>query len=135
MIQIEVLIHADVHTCWHHFITPEAIMQWNAASDDWHTTAAENNVMVGGQFNFRMEAKDGQAGFNLTGTYASVNFPHHLLYYLSDGRMVTVDFITEDTHTRVKQSFEPEQLHAADLQQHGWQCILNNYKKWVESHL
>ena len=38
-------------------------MQWNAASDDWHTTAEAVDLRPGGAFSSRMEAKDGSVGF------------------------------------------------------------------------
>ena len=67
MITIEVLIDAPVTVVWNHFITPDSIQQWNHASDDWHTPRAKNDFHIGGSFDYRMEAKDGSFGFNLSG--------------------------------------------------------------------
>jgi len=44
------------------------ITQWNNASEDWHTPRAENDLKPGGTFNYRMEAKNGSAGFDFRGT-------------------------------------------------------------------
>jgi uncharacterized protein YndB with AHSA1/START domain len=37
-ITIETLVKADLNTVWAAWNNPEDIKQWNAASDDWHTT-------------------------------------------------------------------------------------------------
>jgi hypothetical protein len=37
---VETTIAAPVAAVWTAYTSPEAIKQWNAASDDWHTTAA-----------------------------------------------------------------------------------------------
>lgn len=47
-------------------------MQWNAASDDWHTTRATVDLRVGGAFCSRMEARDGSMGFDFEGVYTAV---------------------------------------------------------------
>ena len=56
------------------------IEQWNAASDDWHTTASHVDLRVGGTFSSRMEAKDGRFGFDFAGTYTKI-VPHALIEY------------------------------------------------------
>jgi len=33
-------VAAPIKTVWEAYTTPEDIKQWNAASDDWHTTYA-----------------------------------------------------------------------------------------------
>jgi hypothetical protein len=53
---------------WEAYTTPEGIKQWNAASDDWHTTSASVDLRKGGTFSSRMEAKDGSVGFDFAGT-------------------------------------------------------------------
>jgi len=63
-ITIKTLINAPVAFVWKKWTTPEDIIQWNAASDDWHTTKAENDLRPGGSFSSRMEAKDGSFGFD-----------------------------------------------------------------------
>jgi hypothetical protein len=60
-IEIEDLVKADPQTVWDSWNNPEDIKRWNAASDDWHTTASTVDLRVGGRFLSRMEAKDGSA--------------------------------------------------------------------------
>ena len=39
-ITVETTVNAPIEKVWRAYTTPEDIKQWNAASDDWHTTAA-----------------------------------------------------------------------------------------------
>ena len=58
-ITIETLVRAPIDKVWRAYTSPEDIIQWNAASDDWHTTSSSVELRVGGTFSSRMEAKDG----------------------------------------------------------------------------
>ena len=73
-ITIEITILKSVSKVWEYFTDPEHITQWNFASPDWTCPNAENDVQVGGEFNYRMEAKDQSFGFDFKGTYDEV-FP------------------------------------------------------------
>jgi Activator of Hsp90 ATPase homolog 1-like protein len=55
---------APIEQVWSAYKTPEYIKKWNAASDDWHTTAASVDLREGGKFSSHMEAKDGSMGFD-----------------------------------------------------------------------
>ena len=61
-IRVETTVAAPIEQVWRAYTTPENIKQWNAASDDWHTTTAKVDLRVGGAFSSRMEAKDGSVG-------------------------------------------------------------------------
>jgi len=61
---------------WKAYTNPVDIMAWNAASDDWHTTAATVDLRPGGQFSSRMGAKDGSFGFDFAGEYTRVIGQH-----------------------------------------------------------
>ena len=56
-ITVETLVKAPIAKVWSAYTTPEDIKQWNAASDDWHTTQSSVDLRVGGTFSSRMEAK------------------------------------------------------------------------------
>jgi uncharacterized protein YndB with AHSA1/START domain len=71
-ITVETKIAAPIEDVWRAWTTPDDIKQWNAASDDWHTTKAEVDLRVGGTFSSRMEAKDGSMGFDFAGTYTRI---------------------------------------------------------------
>ena len=110
-------------------------MQWNNASNDWHTPRAENDLKVGGKFLYRMEAKDGSSGFDFNGTYEQVKTNELIVYSLTDGRKVEVIFTTKDDDartTKIATTFESENTNPIEMQRDGWQAILNNFKKYVE---
>ncbi len=74
-ITVETRVAAPIDVVWQAWTTPADIEQWNAASDDWHTTQASVDLREGGSFSSRMEAKDGSVGFDFAGTYTKV-VPH-----------------------------------------------------------
>ena len=129
---IETTIIAPANKVWSLFTIPAHIIQWNTASDDWHTTKAENDVREGGRFSSRMEAKDGSFGFDFSGTYTLVQEPHQINYTLDDNRKVEINFTSEANSTHIVLAFEPEQINPKEMQQIGWQTILDNFKKYVE---
>ena len=131
-ITVQAVINASVEEVWQLYTVPEHITQWNHASDDWHTTRAENDLKPGGKFNYRMEAKDGSFGFDFYGTYEEVKTNELIDYTLGDGRKVMVTFTEKKNVTDVEIKFEAESTHAIEIQRSGWQAILDNFKKYVE---
>ncbi len=127
-------INAPLEKVWNAWSNPEAIKQWNQASADWHTTEAENDLSEGGQFRYHMAAKDGSAGFDLKGTYVAIDEFEYIEYKLEDGRQVGISFNEEDGVTSVTETFEAENQHSPELQQQGWQAIMNSFKQFVESN-
>lgn len=126
-------VGAPIEKVWQLWNDPQAITQWNAASDDWHTPRAENDLRVGGTLLSRMEAKDGSWGFDFKGRYTAVQKNELLAYELEDGRKVQVTFEVQENHTLVTETFDAENTHPRDLQETGWQAILDNFKKFTES--
>ena len=90
-INVETTVAAPIEQVWRAYTTPADIKQWNAASDDWHTTAASVDLREGGAFFSRMEAKDGSMGFDFAGTYTKV-VEHKLIEYSFGDRMAQVEF-------------------------------------------
>ncbi len=132
-ISIEVLVKAEMAAVWHAWTTPEDINQWNAASDDWHTPKSRNDLKVGGTFCYRMEAKDGSAGFDFEGTYTKVVPNACIEYVLGDDRAVSITFEDTGDGIRLMETFEAEDIHTAEQQRDGWQSILENFARHVES--
>jgi len=81
-----------------------------------------------------MEAKDGSMGFDFGGTYSTVEPMKKIAYTMGDGRKVNIDFLTHDNGYKIVEKFEAEEENSFDLQKGGWQAILNNFKKNVESN-
>ena len=130
-IEVTATVNADPATTWMLWTTPEHIKNWNNASPEWHTPKAENDLREGGQFSYRMEAKDGSFGFDFGGTYNLVNPPNQLIYTLGDGRKVEVSFAGTEAGTEIIQVFEAEEENEIELQRSGWQAILNNFKDYA----
>lgn len=131
-ITIQAEVSAPVEKVWEYWISPEHITNWNKASDDWHSPAAENDLRDGGIFLIRMEARDGSAGFDFKGKYTKVNPLSEIAYEIEDGRKVRVLFDEKGSHTRVTEIFEPENENSLELQRAGWQSILDNFKQYTE---
>ncbi|HET8837491.1 MAG TPA: SRPBCC family protein [Flavobacteriaceae bacterium] len=132
-IRVENSVSAPIEKVWDYWTEPEHIKKWNSASDDWHTPQAENDLRVGGKFLSRMEAKNKSKGFDFTGTYKKVEKPRHISYAMEDGRKVNVNFSAKNNGTMITETFDPETTHSREMQQSGWQAILDNFKKYVEA--
>jgi uncharacterized protein YndB with AHSA1/START domain len=133
-ITVQTSIAALVEKVWDYWTLPAHIIQWNAASDDWHTPHAENDLRVGGKFLSRMEARDGSVGFDFEGTYETVIKHVLIVYSLADGRKVKIYFAGEGSETNIVETFDAETTHTVDQQRAGWQAILNNFKSYTEKH-
>ena len=131
-ITVQSSIEAPLDLVWKCYTEPEHVMRWNAASDDWHTPQAKNDLRPDGTFVYRMEAKDGSVGFDFGGTYTAVEQHERIAYVMDDGRKVEVHFVQNGPMTNVTVRFDPEQINARDMQQKGWQAILDNFKRYVE---
>lgn len=131
-ITVRVKIIAPLHIVWDYWADPEHIVNWNAASDSWHTVRAANDLQAGGWFSSRMEAKDGSVGFDFEGRYDEVILHEKITYTLADGRKVKVIFENADNGTQLTEIFEPEHQNAQDMQRQGWQAILDKFKYYVE---
>ena len=132
-ITIEATVHAPIEKVWKVWSEPEHITKWATGSPDWHTPHAENDLRVGGKFLSRMEAKDGSAGFDFVGTYDEVRQYQTIAYTMEDGRKVKITFTTTGKSVKIVETFEAETENTLELQRVGWQTILNNFKKHVET--
>ena len=131
-ITVETIVNADIEKIWSYFTQAQHIEKWYNASDDWHTPKATNDLQVNGKFDYRMEAKDGSFGFNFTGVFTVVDTHKKIAFTMDDGRKATVDFTKENNTIKVVETFDAEEENTYDLQEMGWQSILNNFKKYVE---
>lgn len=132
-ITVKTTVNAPVEKVWKLWSEPEHITKWNAASDDWHTPRAENDLRPGGTFSARMEAKDGSFGFDFGGVYDEVETHKLISYTLGDGRKVEVIFESKGNTTDVTETFEAESQNSIAMQRGGWQAILDNFKKYAEA--
>ncbi len=133
LITIETTVNASVEDVWSFWTTPEHITQWHIASEGWHTPTAENDLVEGGKYLYRMEAKNGEFGFDYWGIYDEVNKYESIVSTLGDGRKVSVSFERLDDSTKVVESFVPDKEYSLEQQRMGWQQILDNFKTYVET--
>lgn len=131
-ITVETTVNAPISKAWSAYTTPADIKQWNAASDDWHTTQSTVNLREGGAFSSRMEAKDGSVGFDFAGTYTKI-VPNELIEYSFGDRTCVVEFLTGTNDVTVRVTFDAESEHSLEQQHQGWQAILNNFARHVEA--
>lgn len=131
-IVIQTLVRRPLPEVWDKWTGEEHIVHWNAASDDWHTPHALNEIHAGGKIRWRMEARDGSMGFDFEGTYEDIRPLRLLRYRIMDGRLVEVHFEEHPEGTVVKECFEAEDVHSRELQQQGWQAILDRFRDYVE---
>lgn len=132
-ITVEATIQLAVEKIWTFWTSPEHIIKWNNASDDWHTTFAENDLRAGGKFLYRMEAKDESFGFDFWGIYNTVKTNELIDYTMGDGRNASVLFTAAGNATKITETFEPETENTVELQKSGWQSILNNFRNYAEA--
>lgn len=133
-ITVECTINAPVEKVWGFWAKPEHITKWCNASDDWHAPYADNDLRKDGKFKTTMAAKNGSFSFDFGGVYTNVKEYSLIAYTMDDGRKVKVDFISQDGTTRVIETFEPETTNPIEMQQGGWQAILDNFKKYAEAN-
>ena len=132
-IEVSVVIDKPVGKVWTAYTSPEAIVQWNFASDDWHTTSSTVDLRVGGDFSSRMEAKDGSMGFDFAGTYTNI-IENELIEYEFGDRLAKVTFSEGADGVTVTVEFDTEDINSAEQQREGWQAILDNFAKYVRNN-
>jgi uncharacterized protein YndB with AHSA1/START domain len=131
-ITIQETVLADRTKAWTNYTEPNHITQWNFASDDWCCPAASSDLVVGGKFSWRMEAKDGSFGFDFEGVFTEVVLLEKIKYVFMDQREAEISFSDLPEGTLVQICFDAENENSLELQQSGWQSILTNYKSHTE---
>ncbi|GAB3328376.1 SRPBCC family protein [Marivirga atlantica] len=131
-IEVSTTVKAPLNKVWEYWTSPQHITKWNFASDDWHCPNAENDLQIGAKFSYRMESTDGEMGFNFSGKYTEISPNNSITYLIDDGRKVSITFNEEGDSTKIVEQFEAENENARDMQQQGWQAILNNFKRYAE---
>ncbi len=131
-ITVSANIMAPVDLVWEKWTNPKHIVNWNFASDEWHTPSASNDLREGGSFTSRMEAKDGSMGFDFAGVYSKVIPLQTIAYSMEDGRTVQIQFEENSGITTVTETFDAESTNPVEMQRMGWQAILDNFKRYAE---
>ncbi len=132
-ITVQTTISAHIDKVWNCWTKREHIINWNFASEAWCCPKAENDLKPNGNFSWRMEAKDGSMGFDFNGNYGSIVEKKLITYTMDDGRGVTIEFSEKGNEVTIRETFDAEGTHSDEQQRAGWQAILENFKKYVES--
>lgn len=132
-ITISALVNKPVADVWKTWTDPTHIMQWNAASDDWHCPKATNDLRTGGKFSSIMAARDGSFSFDFEGVYDDVQPHERIAYTMADGRTCEILFTAENGGTRVVEAFDAESQNPVEMQRGGWQAILDRFKAYAEA--
>lgn len=132
-IKVEVIVEKPIEKVWQFWTIPKHITNWNFASEDWHCPKAENDLKKGGKFSFTMASKDDKISFDLGGVYDKIIENEQISYSLDDGRKVDNHFKKIEKGTKIVSIFEAEKSNPIEMQQNGWQAILDNFKKYCEN--
>jgi uncharacterized protein YndB with AHSA1/START domain len=81
-----------------------------------------------------MEAKDGSFGFDFWGLYDEIKTNELIAYTIGDERKVKIIFISSGNTTQIVETFEAEGTNPIEMQKGGWQSILDNFKRYAETH-
>jgi uncharacterized protein YndB with AHSA1/START domain len=134
MITVQNTINASIDKVWEFWTQPEHIKNWSFASAEWHTPYAENDLREGGKFKSTMAAKDGSMSFDFGGEYTLVEKNKAIEYVMEDGRKVEITFTETPDGVEIIESFDPETQNSDEMQQGGWNAILDNFKSYVEQN-
>lgn len=133
-LEISASIQAPIKKVWDYFNLPKHVVNWNAAADSWHCPSADNDLKVGGKFNYTMAAKDGSFQFDFSGTYTEIEHHSSIKYVLDDDRKVEIQFRDDNGTVNIIERFEAENMNPLEMQQGGWQAILDNFKQYTENN-
>lgn len=133
-ITIKAEVHAPIEKVWKYWTVPEHITQWNFAHPSWQCPWAENDLQPGGIYRARMEAKDGSFGFEFEAVYDEIVLHSLIAYTMTDGRKAVTSFTQASDCIQVVTRFDAEQQNSVEIQQQGWQAILNNFKHYAETN-
>jgi len=132
MLTVKATIEAPIQKVWDYWTTATHVKNWNYAIAEWHCPEATNHLTVGGEFHYTMAAKDNSMSFDFWGTYQKIEAEKFIDIVLGDGRKMQVSFAATETGTIVTEQFEPEEQNPIEMQEAGWQMILNHFKQYVE---
>src|SRR5690606_34789861 len=131
---VETIVNAPIGEVWSYWNEAQHVTTWCQASDDWHAPYAENDLREVGSFKTTMAAKDGSMQFDVIGLYSAVK-PNQLIEYaMEDGRKVSIKFSETSGGVKITETFDPEDTNPRELQQGGWQAILDSFKRYTEAN-
>jgi uncharacterized protein YndB with AHSA1/START domain len=134
VLTISTVVNAPIERVWNKFNSPDHITNWYFASPDWCAPSARSDFREGGTAMVRMESHDGSSGFDFEWFYDRIVTNERVEFHLSDTRRVEVIFEQTTEGVKITESFDAETQNTIELQQGGWQAILDNFKAYAETN-
>ena len=131
-LHVSTTVRATPEQSWERLFGANHLLHWYFAHESWHCPSAEFTPEAGGTFSIRMEARDGSFGFDFAGRVLEAEFPVRLVAELGDGRAMEFQLTPVEEGCRVDEWFEPESENSHELQQGGWQAILNQFQTYSD---
>jgi uncharacterized protein YndB with AHSA1/START domain len=128
------VVNAPMERVWNTFNSPEHITNWYYASPDWCAPSARSDFREGGTATVRMESRDGSMGFDFEWFYDRIVTNERVEFHLADNRRVEIIFEQTNEGVKITESFDAETQNTLELQQGGWQAILDNFKAYAEGN-
>lgn len=132
-IKVHVKVNGPIDKVWNVCNDPSHITKWCTGHPDWHTPKATNDLKVGGQIYTCVEAKDGSTGFDWVNTYDEIIEHQLIINHIEDGRECEIKFEEVGESVSIVQWLDPESENTVELQKHGWQTIMSNFKAHIEN--
>ena len=131
-LHVSTTVRATAEQTWERLFGASHLIHWYFAHESWRCPSAEFTPEAGGTFSIRMEARDGSFGFDFAGRVLEAVHPHRLVAELGDGRAMEFQLTPVEEGCRVDEWFEPEAENPHELQQGGWQAILNQFQTYSD---
>lgn len=132
LVSVECKVNVTIERAWSLWTEVDHVVRWSLWPG-WHVPRAENDLVVGGRFFYRMEDKNTKEGFDYSGVHDDVKEFTVIRSHLEDGRTIEVSFTREDDLTKVTQTLQPKSTYSAEAQKQGWQEIMDSFKTYAET--
>lgn len=133
ILSVSVLINKSLDLVWNTWNDDSQMHNWLFISNEFETKNPRIDLKLGGSFSYSMASKTGDFDFEYRAVYTAIELKKRIAFTLIDGRKAEVKFSTEAKHVHLQIDFEPVVMQDNDVQLAGWQAILTNFKRYVES--
>lgn len=134
-IMVRTEVNCNIEDAFNMWTLADHIKEWYFSTDDWHVTSVTSDLRIGGRLVIGMAEKNGSMSFDFSGCYVMLVPDEIVILRLDDGRDVQVHFeAIDDSHARVEEYFVPDGNAPRDMQEAGWQGIMNHFKSYAESN-
>ncbi|SHI49586.1 Uncharacterized conserved protein YndB, AHSA1/START domain [Mesonia phycicola] len=134
-ITVETSLNVPVHQVWESWTNPKHIKQWNFPSSEWKCSQVTQQLEPGGEFSFKIEAKDKSKTIAVDGVYEIIIPKDEIVYLLEDGSKVSILFTEEGEETFVTKTFDADEDESTlDELEEFHQAILDNFKAHTEAY-